>query len=266
MNFTEEFFSINKQTWNDRADVHFSSHFHDSSVFQHEETSLNTVELQLLGDISGKDVLHLQCHFGQDSISLSKLGANVTGVDFSERAIELATELAAKTSAKVQFISCNLYEVPDVISKKFDIVFSSYGVISWLPDLDKWAKVISDSLKPNGTFIFVEFHPVIWMFDDHFDKIQYNYFNEGEIVEIDTATTNDRNELKTLEFVNWNHSLSEILTSLLNNGLELTSFQEYNYSSYNCFQNAVEIAPNQFQIKHLGNKIPMMFSLSATKK
>ena len=112
--------------------------------------------------------MHLQCLFGQDSISLSRLGADVTGVDLSDKAIESAKKIAEDTHSDARFICCDIYDLPNQLDEKFDIVFTSYGTIGWLPDLDKWAKIVSWFLKPNGQFVFVEFHPVVWMFDDNF--------------------------------------------------------------------------------------------------
>ena len=124
-----------------------TSEFYNLQDFLKGETSLNPIELELLGDIKGETVLHLQCHFGQDTISLSRLGAEVTGVDLSDKAIESAVKIAKETNANTQFICCDLYELENHLDKQFDIVFTSYGTITWLPDLDKWGKLISNFLK-----------------------------------------------------------------------------------------------------------------------
>ena len=163
-----EYLNTNKQLWNNKVSHHIESDFYKMDYFLAGNTSLNTIELDLLGNIEGKSVLHLQCHFGQDSISLAKLGAKVTAIDFSEIAIEKAKEIATQTNTNVNFISCNIYDLPNLIDKKFDIVFTSYGTICWLPDIMKWAGLVSHFLKPNGQFVFVDFHPVIWMYDNDF--------------------------------------------------------------------------------------------------
>jgi ubiquinone/menaquinone biosynthesis C-methylase UbiE len=227
---------------------------------------LNSIELELLGDVSGKTILHLQCHFGQDSISLSRLGASVTGVDLSDKAIESAQKIAKETHSTTTFICCDIYDLPNHLNKQFDIVFTSYGTIGWLPDLDKWAKIVSKFLKPGGQFVFVEFHPVVWMFDDNFEKIGYNYFNSGAIIESESGTYADKNAAIFNENVSWNHSLSEVINSLIKNGLEINQFDEYDYSPYNCFNNTIEVEPKKFRIKHLEDKIPMVYSLIAKKK
>jgi len=266
MDSENNYIEINRQSWNKRTEVHLKSAFYDLDNFLKGKSSLNDIELNLLGDIKGKSILHLQCHFGQDSISLGRLGADVTGVDLSDKSIDSAKQLAKQTDSNAKFICCNIYDLPEHLNQKFDIVFTTYGTIGWLPDLDKWAKIISDFLKSDGKFVFAEFHPVVWMFDDHFEKIGYNYFNSGPISETQTGTYADRDAELTLSGVSWNHGISEVLNSLINNGLEINSFDEYDYSPYNCFEKTVEFEPGKFRIKHLENKIPMVYSICAAKK
>ncbi len=256
---------INRSLWNNKTDVHINSEFYDNKTFLEGRNSLNSIELELLGDIKGKSILHLQCHFGQDTISLNRLGANVTGIDLSNKAIERAKELAAKTTSDAKFICCDIYDLPKYLDDEFDIVFTSYGTIGWLPDIDKWAKIVSKFLKPNGKFVFVEFHPLVWMFDDNFAKIKYNYFNDGPIVETEKGTYADTNAPLINKSVSWNHSISEVINSLLQNGLEINSMQEFDYSPYNCFNETIEFEPQKFRIKHLENKIPMVYSIVASK-
>ncbi len=265
MNPENNYIEINKHSWNNRTETHLSSTFYNLEGFLKGESSLNPIELEILGDIKGKSILHLQCHFGQDSISLSRLGAKVTGIDLSDKAIENARRIAKETNSDVEFICCDLYDLEKHLDKQFDIVFTSYGTITWLPDLDKWGKLISRFLKPHGKFVFVEFHPVVWMFDDNFEKIGYNYFNVEAIVETENGTYADKNANISQSYVTWNHSLSEVLSSLLNNSLKLTEIQEYDYSPYDVFSNMIEFQPKKYRIKHLDNKIPMIYSIVAVK-
>lgn len=265
MSKEKNYLEINRQSWNNRTDAHLKSEFYDLQNFIQGKSSLNAIELELLGDLSGKSVLHLQCHFGQDSISLARLGAEVTGVDLSDKAIANAKQLAKETKSNTDFICCDIYELPKYLNRQFDVVFASYGTIGWLPDLDKWAKVISKFLKPKGQFVFAEFHPVVWMFDDNFQNITYRYFNSGAIIESENGTYADKNADISQEYVMWNHGLSEVLNSLIKNGLTINSFQEYDYSPYDCFDHTLEFEPKKYRIKHLDNKIPMVFSLSASK-
>ena len=262
----ENYIEINKASWNNRTDAHLKSEFYDLKGFLKGKTSLNDIELNLLGDVKGKTILHLQCHFGQDTISLSRLGAEVTGVDLSNKAIESAKQIAKDTQSNATFICCDIYDLPNHLEQQFDIVYTSYGTIGWLPDLDKWAKIISKFLKPKGQFVFVEFHPVVWIFDDNFEKIAYNYFNSGAIIETESGTYADKTADITQEYVVWNHSLSEVVNSLIKNGLQIKALEEFDYSPYNCFNKTIEFEPGKYRIEHLENKIPMVYSLLAQKE
>lgn len=266
MNKEDNYIEINRQSWNNKTETHLNSEFYDLENFIKGNTSLNSIELELLGDITGKTVLHLQCHFGQDTISLGRLGADVTGIDLSDKAIKCANQITKDIKSNVKFICCDIYDLPNHLDKQFDIVYTSYGTIGWLPDLDKWAKIISKFLKPNGQFIFVEFHPIVWMFDENFDKIGYNYFNSGAIIETEIGTYADKDAKITQESVMWNHSLSEVINSLIQNGIEINGLTEYDYSPYNCFNKAIEFEPKKYRIEHLENKIPMVYSIVAKKK
>lgn len=261
-----DYININKQTWNNKTDVHIASDFYDVEAFLNGKSSLNAIELELLGDVTNKKILHLQCHFGQDTLSLARLGADVTGVDLSDKAIERAKEFAEKLNLNATFICCDIYEATKYLDEKFDIVFTSYGTIGWFPDIDKWAKVIWHFLKPNGKFIMADFHPVVWMFDNDFKSVFYNYFNVEPIIEDESGTYADRYSEISAQTVTWNHPTSETLNALIKNGLTINSFNEYDYSPYNCFNETEEFESGKFRIKHLENKIPMVYSIMAIKK
>lgn len=260
-----EYFKANKQLWNKRVSIHVSSKFYDLPYFKSGKTSLNDIELKALGDVKGKTLLHLQCHFGMDTISWEKEGAIVTGVDFSEEAIIAAKNLAEEVNTKAEFICSDIYNLPEKLEQKFDIVFTSYGVIGWLPDLDKWAAVINNFLKPGGIFFIAEFHPILWMMDDNFTQIKYSYFNDGVIETISQGSYGDRNaEISSKEY-GWNHSFEDIFKSLLEHNLQIAEFKEYSYSPYDCFNNTVKGDDGMFRIKGLENKLPMMYSVKAIK-
>jgi 2-polyprenyl-3-methyl-5-hydroxy-6-metoxy-1,4-benzoquinol methylase len=262
----ENYIEINKQSWNKRTASHLLSDFYDVDGFLNGKSSLNEIELKLLGDIKDKNVLHLQCHFGQDTISLGRLGANVTGIDLSDKAIESANKLSEKANIQTTFICCDIYDLPDHLNQEFDIVYTSYGTIGWLPDINKWAKIVSKYLKPNGKFIFVEFHPVVWMFDDDFKKIKYKYFNSNAIIETESGTYADKDAEINQECITWNHGIGEVVNSLIKNDVEVMSLNEYDYSPYNCFNGTIEFEPNKYRINKFGNKFPMVYSIVGKKK
>ena len=259
------YLEINKNSWNKKVEYHLNSDFYFVEEFIAGRTSLNEPELKLLGDVKGKKILHLQCHFGQDSISLARMGAEVTAIDLSDKAILEARILADKCGVKVNFIESDVYLLPEILDEKFDVVFTSYGTIGWLPDLQKWAKVISHFLKPEGRFIFVEFHPVVWMFDDDFTKIAYDYSSTEPIVEIYEGTYADREAKISQEYVMWNHSLADVFQNLINQNLVISTFEELDWSPYACFKHTVEFEKGKYRISKLDHKIPMVYSISARK-
>ncbi len=266
MNPENNYIAINKESWNNRTESHLKSDFYDVKGFLAGKSSLKDIELELLGDLKGKKVLHLQCHFGQDSLSMARMGANVTGVDLSNEAIDAAEKLAVEIGVEASFICCDIFDLPNHLNGEFDIVFTSYGTIGWLPDINRWATVVSQFLKPNGRFVFAEFHPVVWMFDDDFKEIAYNYSKAGPIMEEETGTYADKDAEITQNYVMWNHGLGEVMSALLANGISIMSFEEFDYSPYNCFSHTVEFEPGKFRIEHLGNKITMVYALSGKKK
>lgn len=261
----EDYREVNKRSWNNKVEYHIKSDFYDQASFLAGKNSLNSIELGLLGDVRGKKILHLQCHFGQDSISLARMGAEVIGVDISDVAIKEAKKITKQLDVNATFICCDIYDLPKILDEKFDIVFTSYGVIGWLPDLNKWASLISLFLKAGGKLLLVEFHPFVWMYDDNFERIDYSYFNSGEIEEEESGTYADLDAPIKDKFICWNHSLSEVMMGLINNRLEIKKFEEYDYSPYNCFLGCEKISDRKYQIKKLGNKIALVYALYAEK-
>ena len=245
----KSYFESNKELWNKKTSIHKSSDFYDLKGFMHGKNVLKEIELNELGDVDGKSLLHLQCHFGLDTLSWARLGADVTGVDFSDNAISTAKQINKKAKLDADFICSNVYDLKTNLNKKFDIVFTSYGVIGWLPDLVRWADVINYFLKPGGTFYMVEFHPVLWMMDDDFTQIQYSYFNDG-VIEIDTeGTYTDRKaDIKHIEY-SWNHGISEVIGALISQGLVIELMNEWDYSPYDCFANTVKNESGNYYIK-----------------
>ena len=261
-----DLFEANRQLWNQRTLVHKDSDFYDLAGFKRGDTALRNIELEELGEVKGKSLLHLQCHFGMDSLDWARRGAKVTGMDLSDEAIKTAVSLNEELGLDAKFICCNVYDLPAHLDQQFEIVFTSYGVIGWLPDLDKGAAVVANHLKPGGIFYLAEFHPFVWTFDDDFTHIKYYYDNRELIITENQGTYTDREaDIKGKEY-SWNHSLSEVLNALLNAGLELESFNEHMYSPYACFRNLVETAPGQWQVKGMEGKIPMVYSLQMKKR
>ena len=266
MEIFQSYFEANKQSWNKRTAVHRDSAFYDLDSFKKGKSSLNKIELEELGDVKGKTLLHLQCHFGMDTMSWARAGADCVGVDLSDEAVNLAKTINTELHLNTEFICCNVYDLKQHLDKKFDIVFTSYGTIGWLPDLDAWAAIVSYFLKPGGTFYIADFHPALWMMDDNLEHIKYSYFNAAVITEEISGSYSDRDApIKSIEH-GWNHPFSEIINALLKNNLQIQQFNEFSYSPYNCFNNLEQGTDGMWRIKGMDEKMPMMYSIKALKQ
>jgi len=259
MNFLE----INRRAWNLRTGAHIDSEFYGNESFKRGRNSLNKFELDLMGDIKGKDVLHLQCHFGQDSISMSRMGAKVTGVDLSDKAIEVARDLAKELNQDTRFFINDVMSFPDVHEEKYDIIFSTYGTIGWLPDMDEWAKMVKKFLKPGGKLYLVEFHPVVWMYDDAFKEITYSYFNRGANNDTEVGTYADNDSDIEYAYIDWNHPISDVVNGLIKAGMAIEVLNEYDHSPNPIFQNSVEFEPGKFRIGHVQDRVPLVYAIQA---
>ena len=263
----QRYFDLNKAAWNRRTPVHCRSKFYDLEGFKSGKSSLNYIELEEVGEVRGKSLLHLQCHFGQDTLSWARLGAEVTGADLSDAAIETAQGLAAELQLPAEFICANVLELDRHLKQQYDIIFTSYGVLTWLPDLPRWGEVIAKALKPGGFFYIVEFHPMLHVLDYHKPEgIAHPYFDTREAYEeVFTGTYTDGGEDLELHGVEWRHSISDIINALTGQGLRLEYFNEFPFSVYNCFPDMVEAGEGRWVFKDIGEKIPYLFSLKAWK-
>ena len=263
----EKYIEVNRNLWNQKTPVHLKSDFYDNESFKAGKTSLNPAELEALGDVKGKSLLHLQCHFGQDTLSWARMGATATGIDLSDAAIQAARDLSEEIGVPARFIEANVYDTTQHLGdEQFDIVFTSYGCICWLPDLDAWAEIINRHLKPGGTFCIVDFHPAYMMYDFDTLKLMYSYFNVGVIIEDADGTYADRDADLTDQSYSWNHPFGETLTALMKQGLQLTDFTEYPYSYYNCFSGLEKQDNGYYMLKGKEGIMPLMYRLVMVKR
>jgi len=257
----KEYIELNKAAWDKRTPIHIQSQFYNNSAFMSGKNSLNPIELNAIGNIEDQSLLHLQCHFGQDSISLAKMGAIVTAVDFSKTAINEAKKLARDLKVDVNFIENNVLTLN--INEKFDIIFSSYGVIGWLPDLNEWAKTISKHLKKGGVFLLTEFHPFVELVKNN----GYDYFyNPKPDIEINKGSYTDGGDNLITKTCWWNHSLTDIFSALESNGLKLTLFEEFDYSPFP-LEGMIKKEEGKYILKERKkNTTPYVFNLKAVQK
>lgn len=262
----EKAFALNKETWNTKTAVHYESDFYDKHAFAKARNSLNSYEIKALGDVDGQSMLHLQCHFGQDSLSWANKGAQVIAVDISDKAIELGKKLSGELELPVDFVCCNVLNTSQHIKDQFDIVFTSYGTIGWLPDLKPWATMIAERLKPGGVFYIVEFHPIIWMYDYNEEKpsLKYHYAqNEAIYDEYQGTYANPDSSIISKEY-GWNHSLSEVIQSLIEAGLTIELFAEHDGSPYDVFPDMELRDDGLYYLKD--QLFPTLFEIKAVKK
>lgn len=263
----KEYFDTNRELWNQKVEVHKTSEMYELEAFKQGKTSLNKIELDALAAIiAGKRLLHLQCHFGLDTLSWARMGAQATGIDLSPRSIELAKSLNEELGLNATFVESNVYDLPQNLAGKFDIIFTSYGTVTWLPDLDRWASVIDHFLDDGGIFYIADFHPTIYMFDHPTQELRYNYFNAGVPYEEETqGTYTDFNaKIQHKEYF-WTHSLADVIDPLVQRKFQLLEFKEFPYSPYNCFENMVELPDGNYVYRGPDISLPHIFSLKMQK-
>ncbi|UCD08266.1 MAG: class I SAM-dependent methyltransferase [Dehalococcoidales bacterium] len=259
----------NKEMWNEWATLHAGSEFYDVEDFKNEKCSLYPVEVEEIGDVNGKSLLHLMCHFGKDTLSWARRGAKVTGVDFSDNAIDIARSLAGELKLDAEFICCNLYDLPQNLDRQFDIVYTSAGVLCWLPDLDEWGCVIAQFLKSGGFFYILEGHPFLNMLlDEDPNAVEpeilrsYFYTPEPEIYQSESSYTGQQTS-KIHTGKEWTHSIGDIVNSLISAGLRIEFLHEFPYIFFNAMPYMKQ--DNQGSWRIPGDKIPLIFTLKAMK-
>ena len=273
MQSNNDYMNVNRNRWDELVGIHEKSEFYDVAGFKAGRITVSELEREELGDVKGKSLLHLQCHFGMDTMSWARLGAKVTGVDYSEKAIALARSLAAELDIEANFVYSNIYDLvsQEKLSDQFDIVYTGLGVLSWLPDLEGWAKTIAHYLKPGGTFYILEGHSFMWVIDEKKEgfTVGYPYFyREAMKFEEEHSYADPQIVLVNKTEYGWNHSFSEIIDSLLSQGLSLEFFHEFPFCGWMPFPDMERGADDWYRFKDEGkrNLLPLMFSLKASKK
>jgi 2-polyprenyl-3-methyl-5-hydroxy-6-metoxy-1,4-benzoquinol methylase len=266
---TEAYLKDNLKLWDERVSVHLDTAFYGMEAFRKGASSLTHIEVQALGDVRGKRLLHLQCHFGQDTLSWARLGADVTGVDFSPQAIAAAKKLSAELQVPANFVQSDVYALPEVLDDTFDVVFTSYGVLKWLPDIDRWGQIVARYLRPGGTFFMVEFHPFIYVFDyEQATRIAHTYFVGAEPISYDengTYADMHAGSTTTRRAHSWPHPVSRVIGALLAAGLRIDGFDEYPYSTLGCFPFVREEAPQRFVHHTHPGMVPLLYSIKASR-
>ncbi len=266
----DDYIAQNQQLWDVWTGINAASATYNLAGFKTQPLRLHPLERGEVGDVAGKTLLHLQCHFGLDTLSWATLGAQVTGADFSAEAIALARQLSGELGIPAQFVQSDLYALPAALQGQFDIIYTSYGVLSWLPDLTRWAAVIAHFLKPGGFFYIVEFHPVMYMFDDAENatdlRVGYPYFHTAEPLLIEgQGSYADRNvAYHSVEHV-WSHALGDIVSALAEAGLRIEWLHEFPSTPEQYMPLMVRGADGWWRLPPELGEIPCLFSLKATR-
>lgn len=266
----EEYLGTNRQLWDAWTDLHADSEFYDLAGFRAGKSSLRPIERAELTDVAGRSLLHLQCHFGLDTLSWARQGAVVTGVDFSPASIALAQALGAELSLPATFVCSTVEELPGVLGGQFEIVFSSYGVLPWLRDLRRWADVIAHFLQPGGIFYLVDDHPMMRGLspaDDGRLAVTGGYFFAEQPTRIAArgsyAAPGD-GQAPLREWYIWNHGMGEILNALIGAGLRIEFLHEFPFAMRAKFP-GMERGDDGVWRRVAPPVIPLLFSLQARK-
>ena len=261
----DDYLEANRSLWNGWATLNSASRFYDVAGFRAGASNLKEIELEAVGDVEGRDLLHLQCHIGLDTLSWARRGARVTGVDFSENATSIARSLADELALPAEFLCSEVTRLPPTWTDRFDLVFSSYGVLPWLPDLELWASTIQRVLRPGGSFHLIEFHPFAAMLGND-RELAYPYFHSATPLRQDVKGSYADPEAAFFHTsFEWAHTLSDLFTALTSAGLTMRHFREYPYSPFGCFPCLEERSAGRWIVRASPVDVPLVFSVHATK-
>jgi SAM-dependent methyltransferase len=264
-----EYIETNRRHWDELVPIHVRSAFYDVASFKAGRSTLTPIEREELGGVRSKSLLHLQCHFGMDSLSWAREGANVTGVDFSPEAVRVARDLAQELHLEAAFLESDVYKLPQALSGAFDIVFASYGVICWLPDFPRWAQIAASYVRPGGVFYLLDDHPAGSMLDDTAAdglRLRYPYFSaDTPLTFEDDGSYADRSaKLRNGRTYEFTYGLGEIVTSLAGAGLQIEFLHEFPYAGYPCLPQ-MQRGNDGFWRLPDNDSVPFLFSVKARK-
>jgi SAM-dependent methyltransferase len=262
---SEDWLKTNREMWDERVPIHFASDFYDVERFVAGASTLRPFEVQELGDLSGRTLVHTQCHFGLDTLSLARAGARATGLDFSEPAVAAARELAARTGIEAEFVQANVYDAVDALGgRRFDVVYTGLGAINWLPDIEAWASTMAGLLAPGGTFYLAEFHPFSDVFADDDLTVAHPYFHDeplvwdepGTYADLEAQTSHNRS-------IEWTHGLGSVISALIAAGLRIELLHEHDYTLFPRWPTLRRELDGTYRFPDATPSLPLMYSLRA---
>ena len=271
-----DYHEINGAYWDDRVPAHVASPDYGVARFRDDPTYLSSVvqfDLPRLGDVRGLDTVHLQCHIGTDTVSLGRLGANVTGLDLSEPALVAGRELAVAAGIDATFVQAELYDAPTALAgRSFDLVYTGVGALCWLPDIDRWAGVVSSLLRPGGRLHIREGHPVLWALSDARPDgllvLDLPYFEQHDPVVWDEGGTYVQTETVFSQNITneWNHGLGEIVSALLRHGMQISMLEEHDSIPWEAFPGQMkDVGGGEWRVAERPERLPHSYTLQAIR-
>jgi 2-polyprenyl-3-methyl-5-hydroxy-6-metoxy-1,4-benzoquinol methylase len=262
----EEWLKLNRALWDERVPIHVASEFYDVHAFLAGGSTLRPFELEEVGDVDGVTLLHAQCHFGLDTLSWARRGARVTGLDFSAPAIEAARKLAADAGIEAEFVASDVYDAVEALGGRgFDVVYTGLGALNWLPDIERWARVMAALLAPGGRFYLAEFHPFSGVFADEDLSVSYPYFHAEPFewdepgTYADPGATTEHNRS-----VEWNHGLGAVVSALVAAGLRIEFLHEHDHTLFARWSFLERAADGTYRLPEGAPSLPLMYSLLCT--
>jgi len=253
----------NRSMWDERVPIHVGSRLYDVDGFLAGACALRPFELEDLPDVSGCSLVHLQCHFGLDTLSWARRGADVTGVDFSEPALEAARVLADRAGLEARFVLADVMEAASALGQRFDVVYTGLGALCWLPDIEAWADQVAALVVPGGTVYVAEFHPFTEVFGDDGLDVVRSYFHDAAPERWEGGGTYADPDAETSSNVSyeWTHPVSEVIGALLDRGLELVRFREHEYTLFPRWPFLEQVGPSEYRLPASMPSLPLMYSV-----
>lgn len=268
--------ALNRDQWDERVPIHVSSSFYGVDDFLRGESKLKAVDLEEMGDVQGARLLHLQCHFGLDTLSWAREGARVVGLDYSEAAVAAARELAERAGIEAEFICADVHDAPEALGigttrEAFDRVVTGVGALCWVPRIRLWAQTVARCVRPGGVLHVREGHPMMWAMADarteHGHALAYPYFEVQDPVEdVEQGTYADREaQFQHRLSHTWNHGLGETLSALIDAGFTLEFLHEHREADWQAFEHLVEGEDGMWRLPDHAEQLPLMYSLRAKR-
>ncbi len=271
-----DYLDVNRANWDERAPAHAASKGYNLAAFAADPAHLSdvvTFDRPLLGDISGLRGVHLQCHIGTDTISLARLGATMTGLDFSPASLAEARKLSERAGSPVEFVESDVYGAAEVLGTGgFDLVYTGIGALGWLPDIRRWAGVVAALLRPGGRLFMREGHPMMWSLQDGREDdllvVEHPYFEHAEPMVWDedgTYVDSDHRFVHTTTH-EWSHGLGEIVTALLEAGMTITGLVEHDSVPWEALPGKMTLRPGgEWQVTDRPRRLPHTYTLQAVR-